>query len=138
MLEGSFLMGGQFVNDTIIKHLFRKSVAAVTGMLLKIMVSFILVFTVFLPIMWLANMLGRIDEIEDVDPGWEEKIIDYREDLDKLAEDYHVGFKYSEMLACSMDEKYTHNIKGCIAHVNPDGTFDDEIDTDPSGSFSTI
>ena len=115
--------------------LFRKVVSLIFSGVVLLMVGFILVFTVLLPIIWLANMLGRIDEIEDVDPGWEEKIIDYREDLDKLAEDYHIGFKYSEMLACSMDEKYTHNIKGCIAHVNPDGTFDDEIDTDPSGSF---
>ena len=123
------------MNETQLRKWLYKSVMIVTSVILIFMVGFMLVFTVFLPIMWLTNMLGRIDEIEDIDPGWEEKIIDYREDLDDLAKDHHVGFKYSEMLACSLDENYTHNIKGCIAHVNSDGTFDDEIDTDPSGSF---
>ena len=117
------------------KRLFQKAVAGIVSAVVFILIGFVLIYIVFRPILWLANMLGRIDEVEDIDPGWEEKINDYREDLDKLAEDHHVGFRYSEMLACSMNEKYTHDIKGCIAHVNADGTFDDDIDTDPSGSF---
>ena len=123
------------MNDAKLKKILIKYISAITGMLLMIMVGFVLIYVVFRPIMWLANMLGRIDEIEDVDPGWEETIPDYREDLDELTKDHHVGYKYAEMLACSMDPKYTHDIKGCIHHVLSDGTFDDEIDTDPSGSF---
>ena len=99
------------------------------------MVGFVLIYTVFRPIMWVANMLGRIDDFDDIDPGWEEKIPDYRGELDELTKDHHIGYIYAEMLACSMDEKYTHDIRSCIAHIHSDGSFDEDIDTDPSGSF---
>ena len=83
-----------------LKKMFRKTVVAISAAMVFIMVGFVLIFTVLRPIMWLANMLGRIDEIEDVDPGWEEKIIDYREDLDELTEEDYIehvyGFKVND------------------------------------------
>ncbi len=117
------------------KKLFQKCIIAITGFLVVMLVGFAVVQLVLLPIIWVTNMLGRISEMIDFDAGDEEPIVDYREDLDELTKDHHIGYKYSEMLACSMHKDYTHDIKSCILHLQENGTFDSSIDTDPARSF---
>ena len=68
------------------------------------------------PIIWVTNMLGRISEMLDFNPAGSERITDYREDLDKLTEENHIAYRYSDMLACSMNEKNTRMTSKAALH----------------------
>ena len=117
------------------KKLLKKVLGFFAAGLLLFAIGMTLVILVLQPIIWVTNMLGRISEMLDFNPQGAEKIADYREDLDKLTEDNHIAFRYSDMLACSMNEKYTHDIKGCAAFLQEDGTFEKSIDLGPAESF---
>ena len=98
--------------------LLKKVLGFFAAGLIVFAIGIALVTLVLQPIIWVTNMLGRISEMLDFNPDGSEQITDYREDLDELTEENHIAYRYSDMLACSMNEKYTHDIKGCAAFLN--------------------
>ncbi|MBR3345741.1 MAG: hypothetical protein IKG37_01550 [Solobacterium sp.] len=113
----------------------RKVLGFFAAGLVVLAIGMALVTLVLQPIIWVTNMLGRIHEMLDFNPEGSEEITDYREDLDELTKENHIAYRYSDMLACSMNEKYTHDIKGCAAFLQEDGTFEKSVDLGPAESF---
>ncbi|MBR2068092.1 MAG: peptidoglycan DD-metalloendopeptidase family protein [Solobacterium sp.] len=115
--------------------IFNKALKWLMGNLAIVLVLMSILTAVITPFMWVNNMLGNITEFFGHILSDDETIEDYREVLDDFGSTRHLAFSYSEIMACSMNEKYTKNIQGCIDHIKMDGSFDKDVDISMAITF---
>ena len=119
-------------------QLFRRTSRKLSAGIILFLLLFLILMTVVAPVLWLANKMGKLgdffgDTSASADP---DTLVDYRKDLDEWGASHHMAFRYSEVLACSMNADFNTKITDCLSHLDTHGKFDGTVDLTLAPSYS--